>query len=63
MRNRKLNSDNPMLSVFMGLSGIAESASKECGAISLDLLLQSSVVVEGDDNQWDLAPDYSDRQM
>ena len=58
-----LNSDDPTLSVFVRLSGIGESASKEYGAITLDVLLRAGVLVEGDNGRWDLTPDYSERHI
>ena len=45
------------LSIYLGLIGIDEAASKECGAITLDLLLRARVLIEGSDGSWNLAPD------
>jgi hypothetical protein len=45
--------------VFIGLVGIYKSAGKECGAITLDLLLRAGVLVEGDGGKWDLGENYS----
>jgi hypothetical protein len=47
----KTNADEPTKSVFIGLVGINESASKECDAITLDLLLRAGVLVEQDDGR------------
>merc|ERR1739845_25435 len=40
--------DEPTLSIFLRLVGLDESASKECGAITLDLLLRAGVIVESE---------------
>jgi hypothetical protein len=61
VRKWKPSSDNGQFSVFVRLSGIYESGSKEYGSITLDLLLQAGVLVKYDDGHWDLAPDYSER--
>ena len=42
------NADNPNLSVCISLTGIDNSASKECRAITLDLLLHAGVLVESE---------------
>ena len=43
------NANNESLTVFLGLIGIDESASKECGAITLDLLLCAGVLIDDED--------------
>ena len=43
------NIDKPTLSIYLGLLGIDEAASKECGAITLDLLLRAGILIEGKD--------------
>ena len=55
--------DEPTKTIYLGLLGVDESASKECGAIALDLLLRSGVLVENDDSSWDLADDYETRRI
>jgi hypothetical protein len=57
------NADKPTESVFIGLVGIDESAGKECGAITLDLLLRAGVLVEGNSGKWDLAENYLERRI
>jgi len=59
----KPNADKPTESVFIGLVGIDESAGKECGAITLDLLLRAGVLVEGNSGKWDLAENYLERRI
>ena len=49
----------PALRLFHFHLGIDESASKECGAISLDILLRAGVLVEGDGGNWELAYNYN----
>ena len=39
----------PTESAYLGLIGIGESASKECGAILLDLLLRAGVLLQTND--------------
>ena len=51
------------LSFFFGLVGIDESVSKECGALTLDLLLRAGVLVENKDGSWSLAKDYKERRI
>ena len=41
--------DEPTISVYLGLLGINEAASKECGSIVLDLLLRAGVLEQLDD--------------
>ena len=55
--------DEPTESIYLGLVGIDESASKECGAITLDLLLRAGVLVASSDGSWDLAPDWEERKI
>ena len=56
--------DEPTLTIFiLGLVGIDESASKECGAIALDLLLRAGVLVENKSKGLDLADDYDTRRI
>ena len=50
-------------SIHLGLVGIDESASKECGAITLDLLLRAGILVEGEDSSWVLADDWKERKI
>ena len=42
-------------SIYLGLVCIDELASKECGAITLDLLLRAGILVKGEDSGWVLA--------
>ena len=51
----------PTKSVFIGVVDINNSASKECGEITLDLLLQARVLVEQDDDRWELVEDMHQR--
>ena len=59
---RKWNKDidEVTLSLFMGMIGIDESESKNCGAISLDFLLKTGLIILKDDWSWELAPDWKD---
>ena len=57
------SADECTLTVFLGLVGIDESASKECGAITLDLLLRAEVLVLGKDGDWVLADDWEQRRI
>ena len=59
----KRNADVPTELVFIGLVSINESAGKECSAITLNLLLCAGVLVEGQSGKWELAEDYSKRQI
>lgn len=47
--------DFPTFSLHIGLVVIEEVASKECGAITVDLLHCAGVLDEADDGSWDLA--------
>ena len=40
-----------------------EAASKECGAITLDLLLHAGVIIDEEGGGWKLAPDYHLRRI
>ena len=42
---------------------INESASKECGTITLDLLLRAGVLGKQDDGRWGLTEDYALRRI
>ena len=56
--------DDCLLSIYLGLIGIDEAASKECGAITLDLLLRAGVLLKKeDDNSWVLADDWDKRRI
>ena len=55
--------DDPTLSMYLGLLAIDESASKECGAITLDLLLRAGVLMQDDNGSWSLANDYETRRV
>ena len=55
--------DEPTLSIYLGLLGIDEAASKECGAILLDLLLRAGVLLQDSDGTWSLAPDWETRRV
>ena len=55
--------DEATLSIFLGLVGIDEAASKECGAITLDLLLRAGVLVEAEDGSWTVADNYLTRRI
>lgn len=47
--------DKPTLSLYIGLVAIDKSASKECDAITLDLLLRAGVLEEAEDGSCDLS--------
>ena len=49
--------------MHLGLLGIDEAASKECGSITLDLLLRSGILVETEDGGWSLADDWENRRV
>ena len=49
--------------MYLGLLGIDEAASKECGAITLDLLLHAGVIIDEEGGGWKLAPDYNFRRI
>ncbi len=55
--------DDPSLSIYLGLLGIDEAASKECGAITLDLLLRAGVLVSTDKGSWELAENWESRRV
>ena len=42
----------------MGLVGIDEAGSKECGVLTLDLLVKCGILQATDDGKWELAADY-----
>ena len=50
--------DEATLSIFLGWVGIDEAASKECGAITLNLLLRAGILVEVEDGSWTVANNY-----
>ena len=52
--------DEVTKSLFMGLIGIDESESKNCGAILLDFLLKIGLIVLQNDGSWALAQDWKD---
>ena len=49
--------------MFLGLVGIDNLASKEYGALTLDLLLRAGILVEEKDGTWTLAKDNNDRRI
>ena len=55
--------DEPTQSIYLGLIGIDESASKECGAITLDLLFRAGVLENDDGGGWALADDWENRRI
>ena len=55
--------DEATLSIFLGLVGIDEAASKECGAITLKLLLRAGVLVEAEDGSWTVTDDCLTRRV
>jgi hypothetical protein len=59
--NPKIN--DPSLSIYLGLLGIDEAASKECGSITLDLLLRSGILEETEDGGWTLVNDWDTRRV
>ncbi len=57
------NAEEETKSNYLGLVGIDEAPSKECGAITLDLLLRAGVLEENDDGLWVLANDWDTRRI
>ena len=55
--------DRPSKLVYLRLVGIDESASKECGAILLDLLLRCGVLVQTTIGEWVLADNWETRRV
>ena len=55
--------DEPSLSVYLGLLGIDKAAFKECGPITLDLLLRSGILEQTEDDSWKLANDWENRRV
>ena len=55
--------DDPTTSMYLGLVGIDESAAKECGAITLDLLLRAGVLEQEEDGSWILAEGWDKRRI
>ena len=54
----------PTLSIYLGLIGIDGAASKECGAITLDLLLWAGVLlIPNEEGSWSLADDWKTRHI
>ena len=48
--------------IMLGLLGIAEESSNECGAISLDQLYRMGILLECEDGTWELAPNWESRR-
>ena len=63
VRKWKRSADECSLSIYLGLICIDEAASKECGAITLDLLLRAGVLVASEDGSWILSDDWNLRQI
>ena len=57
------NANEVTLTIFLDLIGIDESASNECGAITLDILLWAGVLEEGKKGEWTLAPNYQSMRV
>jgi hypothetical protein len=55
--------DDPTKSIYLGLVGIDKSASTECGAILLDLLLRCGVMVQSSSGHWELAEKWRSRRV
>ena len=55
--------NEPTESTYLGLIGIDESASKECGTILLDLLLRAGVLDQTNDGRWNLAANWKERNV
>ena len=53
--------NEPTESAYLGLIGIDESASKECGTILLDLLLRAGVLEQTNEGRWNLAANWKER--
>ena len=52
------NADEATLSNYMGLVGMDEAASKECGDITLDLLVKFGILEDMGNGLWCLAENY-----
>ena len=52
------NADEVTLSNYMGLVGIDEAASKECGALTLDMLLKFGILEQDGDGMWQLTENW-----
>jgi len=52
------NTDEVTMSNYMGLGGIDEALSKECGAITLDLLVKFGILEDAGNGLWRLAENY-----
>ena len=55
--------NKPTLSVYLGLIDINEAAPKECGTITLDLLLRAGVLISHQNGSWLLAGDWNTRRI
>ena len=55
--------DKPTLSIYLGLIGIDEPASKECGVFTLDLLLRAGVLISHENGGWSLAEDWNTQRI
>ena len=55
--------DEFSVSIFIGLVCINESASKECGTITPDLLLRAGILVKYNIETWRLANDWEERRI
>ena len=58
-----LTIDDATKSMYLGLLGIDEAASKECGAILLDLLLRAGVIIQTSTGEWQLATNWEERNV
>ena len=58
-----LTGKEPTESTYLGLIGIDESASKECGAVLLDLMLRAGVLHQTNDGEWKLDENWEHRKV
>ena len=58
MKKWNPNADLVTLSNYMGLIGIDEAASKECGALTLDMVLKFGILEQDGDGMWQLTDNW-----
>ena len=49
--------------MYLGLLAMGKGAPRECGAITLDLLLRAGVLLQNEDGSWSLVNDYKTRRV
>ena len=55
--------EDPTLPRYLGILAIDKGVSRECSAITLDLLLRAGVLLQDEDESWSLADDYKSRRV